>query len=163
VTAHASALCGKDAGLYCSRIVKRRDDVLQRGGLRARDDRSGSFAGQSVGGLVREGVCFSGNVTVSTDTVQLVPREASDAVKLPMSADEPSHENDVLVVDYYGHFENRPVLRWLAPQELQVTIPNISGIGLHKDSYRDVKISIRYEPDDPAARERWRKEHGLPN
>jgi hypothetical protein len=113
--------------------------------------------------LIREGVCFAGNVTVSTDTVQLVRREASDTVKLLGSADEPSHENDVLVVDYYGHFENRPILRWLAPQELQVTIPNLSGVGLQKSSYQDVKISIRYEPDDPAARERWRKEHALPN
>jgi hypothetical protein len=112
--------------------------------------------------LVREGECTSGLVTVSTDTVQLLPREALQSVSLATSPEKAEHENDVLVVDYYGRFENRPVLKWLSPQQLQITIPNISGIGLRKDSYRDVRIAVRFDPDDAPARAKWRRERGLP-
>ena len=103
--------------------------------------------------LVREGECFNGPVTVSTDTVQLLPRAALDAVSLARSPDKPEHENDVLVVDYYGRSENRPLLKWLSPRELQATIPVRSGIGLKKSTYHDVAITVRLEPDDPPARE----------
>jgi hypothetical protein len=112
--------------------------------------------------LVQEGVCTGGFVTVSTDTVQLTRRDLTDTIQLAQRFEAPQHENDILVVDYYGHAENRPVTRWLSPQKLQITIPNMSGIGLHKSNYQGVEIVIKYEPDDPAARERWRKERGLP-
>jgi hypothetical protein len=112
--------------------------------------------------LVREGMCIAGNITVSTDTVQIVRRAASDKIELLRSSDDPPHENDVLVVDYYGHSENRPVLRWIASHELQVTIPNLSSIGMQRSAYDDVKVTVRFEPDDPEAREKWRKERGLP-
>ncbi len=69
--------------------------------------------------------------------------------------------NDVLVVDYYGHAENRPVLHWLSPRKLQITIPNISSIGLQRSSFQGVDIAVKYEPDDPPARERWLRERGL--
>ena len=112
--------------------------------------------------LVREGECSSGSVTVSTDTVQLLPREALQSVSLAQSSDNAEHENDVLVVDYYGRFQNRPILKWLSPQQLQITIPNISGIGLRKDSYHELGIAVRFDPDDAIARAKWRSEHGLP-
>lgn len=113
--------------------------------------------------LVREGECSNGaSVTVSTDTVQLVPRKAIDTVSLARLPDKSQHENDVLVVDYYGRFENRPLLKWVSRRQLQIIIPNISGIGLRKSNYHDIAIAIRFDPDDPAAREKWRKERGLP-
>jgi hypothetical protein len=113
--------------------------------------------------LVREGECSNGaGVVVSTDIVQLVPREVLETIRLTRSPDQPEHENDVLVVDYYGRFEYRPVLKWLSSRELQITIPNISGVGSRKSNYHDVAIAIRFEPDDPAAREKWRQERGLP-
>jgi hypothetical protein len=112
--------------------------------------------------LVREGVCSDGGfVTISTDTVQLVRRDLIDTIKLAPSPDEPVHENDILVVDDYGHPENRPLTQWLSPRKLQITIPNISGVGLQKSTYDGVDIVIKYEPDDPAAREKWQKEHRL--
>ena len=45
------------------------------------------------------------------------------------------------------------------PESCRYTIPNISGVGLQKSSYDGVDIVIKYEPDDAAAREKWRKEH----
>jgi hypothetical protein len=111
--------------------------------------------------LVQEGLCTGGSITVSTDTVQLARRNLTDTIQLAQRPEAPQHENDILVVDYYGHAENRPVTRWLSPEKLQITIPNISAIGLHKSNYQGVEIVIKYEPDDPAARERWRKERGL--
>jgi hypothetical protein len=108
--------------------------------------------------LLREGECSEGFVTVSTDTVQLVPRDSLNTIKLERSPDQPTHENDVLVVDYYGHVENRPVLQWLSARQLKVTIPNLSGIGMQRSSYDDVAIVVKFDPDDPLAREKWKRE-----
>ena len=109
--------------------------------------------------LVREGWCSDGGfVTVSTDSVRLVPHAAAETVTPALSADEPTHEGDVLVVGDYGRPENRPAPKWLSLRELQITIPNISDVGLRKDGYRDVHISVRHEPDDPAARAAWEKQ-----
>jgi hypothetical protein len=96
--------------------------------------------------LVREGVCTGGRITVSTDTVQLVPRDKLESIGLAHSPDEPQHENDVLVVDYYGHFENRPLLEWLSQNELQITIRNRKGVGLQKDNYQGLAIKLRSSP-----------------
>jgi hypothetical protein len=113
--------------------------------------------------MVQEGTCSNRlGVTVSTDIVQLVPREDLQTVKLGSTLDQPEHDNDILSLDYYGHFESRPTLKWISPKNLQITVPNISNIGLKKKSYRDVTITLRFEPDDPVAREKWRKERGLP-
>jgi hypothetical protein len=111
--------------------------------------------------VVREGLCTAGSVSVSTNTVEIVPRDAMSNLSLLPSSGQPEHEGDVLAVDYYGHFQSRPVLRWLSPQSLQIAIPNISGVGLSKPNYRGVQIVVKYKPDDPAAREKWVKEHGL--
>jgi hypothetical protein len=83
--------------------------------------------------LVREGECSDGRiVTVSTDTVQLVPGGSLNSNQIGTVPDQPTHENDVLVVSDYGRFENRPVLQWLSPRQLKVTIPNLSEIGIQK-------------------------------
>ena len=86
-----------------------------------------------------------------------VAKKAAEASR----SEKAEFENDVLVVDDYGRLKFRPLLQWLSPRKLQLVIPNISAIGLQKSSYRDVEIVIRYEPDDPAAREKWQKERGV--
>jgi hypothetical protein len=112
--------------------------------------------------LVQEGFCSDGGfVTVSIDTVRLVRRDLVDTIQLALHPEKSQYENDVLVVDYYGHWENRPLVQWLSAQRLQITIPNISGVGLQKSSYQGIDVAIKYEPDDPAVREKWRREHGL--
>jgi hypothetical protein len=100
-------------------------------------------------------VCSDGGfLTVSTDTVQLARHEVTDVVHLAPRPDEPEHDNDILVVDYYGHPENRPLIQWLSSRELQITIPNLSGVGLRKSSYKGVDIVLKYQPDDQSAREK---------
>ena len=61
--------------------------------------------------LVHEGVCSNGAlVTVSTDTVRLAARrDMTEAIQLAPRAEKPEYENDILVVDYYGHPERRPL------------------------------------------------------
>lgn len=111
--------------------------------------------------LVQEGMCTTGRVAVSTDTVRL--ERISEMKEIPLGArfEKAEYENDVLVVDYYGRPEARPIVNWLSPRKLQITIPNISGVGLQKNNYQDVEITIKYDPDDPLAREKWRKDRGL--
>jgi hypothetical protein len=111
--------------------------------------------------LVREEDCSDGGfVTFWTNAVQLVPREALDTLKLAPSPEGSKHEDDVLVVQM-SPSDPPPLLKWLSPRVLQITIPNISGIGLQKSSYHDVTVAIRFDPDDPVAREKWKKDHGL--
>jgi hypothetical protein len=113
--------------------------------------------------LVQEDICSDGYfVTTVTDTVQLSPRGATDAVQLTSHSDKPKHENDIFALDEHGHPEMRPLTRWLSPQQLQITVPNKSLIGLQKSSYEGIEVVVKFEPDDPAERERWLKSLGLP-
>lgn len=110
--------------------------------------------------FVLEGMCISGRITVSTNTVRLARRDSMNEISLVSRPEKPEYENDVLVVDDYGHPENRPLLHWLSLRKLQITIPNISGVGLQKSSFQDVDIVIKHEPDDLAARGKWQTERG---
>src|SRR5437763_4070816 len=102
--------------------------------------------------LVQEEMCTGdGPASVGvTDTVQIIAR-----------GQEPTHLNDVFAVEEHGRPENRPLIRWLAARKLQITVPNLSLIGLQKPQYSGVEISMKFEPDDPAARDRWLTDLGL--
>ena len=98
--------------------------------------------------LVQEQLCsgFGFGSTSLLDIVQIVGRgntATEQDVVLAIDADRP---------------ENRPLTRWLSPQKLQITIPNISLVTFRKDNHEGIEIVIKYEPDDPAERERWLKE-----
>jgi hypothetical protein len=103
--------------------------------------------------LVYEEVCSGEGLATTgiTDTVQLLRR-----------GEEPKDENDVFAVEEHGNSVYRPLTQWLSPQKLKITIPNKSLIGLKKDSYEGIEVVTKYEPDDPAERERWLKSLGLP-
>jgi hypothetical protein len=96
--------------------------------------------------LVQEVVCSGEGfgTTSITDGVQIVRRGG-----------QPEKGNDICVIDEGGHPENRPLIRWLSYRKLQITVPNKSLIGLQKNTYMDFEIVIKFEPDDPIARERW--------
>jgi len=112
--------------------------------------------------LVQEDVCSDGYfVTTVTDTVQLVHSDATDAVQFSQHPGTPNHENDVFALDEHGNPVNRPLTRWLSPATLQITVPNKSLIGLQKGSYEGIDIVVRFEPDDPAERQRWLRSLGL--
>lgn len=112
--------------------------------------------------LTHEDTCSDGFfVTTVTDTVQLIRRDTIASIQLAQHVNSVKNENNVFVVEEHGHPENRPLTRWLSPTKLQVTVPNISLIGLHKASYEGIEIIIKYEPDDPVERERWLKSRGL--
>jgi hypothetical protein len=102
--------------------------------------------------LVQEELCTGDGPASAgvTDTVQIVER-----------GQEPTHLNDVFGVEEHGRPENRPLIRWLAARKLQITVPNLSLIGLQKSRYAGVEISIKFEPDDPVARDRWLTDLGL--
>lgn len=89
-------------------------------------------------------------MTGVTDNVQIIRR-----------GDEPKTGNDFFVVDH-GSPKDRPLTRWLSSQKLQITVPNKSLIGRQRISFEGVDVVIKFEPDDPAERERWLKSLGLP-
>ena len=71
-------------------------------------------------------------------------------------------ESDVLVVNVGGSWKARPLLEWIAPAKLQITLLNRSFIGLRKPKYEDVEIVLKFDLDDPADRAQFLKELGLP-
>ena len=95
--------------------------------------------------LVQEDICSDGAfVTVATDVVQLVPRGA-----------KPRDEDNIFAIDEHGRPENRPLLRWLSPRKLQISVPNKSLIALQKSSHEDIDIVIKFDPDDPIERQQF--------
>jgi hypothetical protein len=103
--------------------------------------------------LIYQDLCSHGPAftTVILDRVQLVRR-----------GEESREDSDVLVVEDGGHPENRPLTQWLSPQKLQITIPNRSVVGLRKSSYEGVAVVVKFNPENPAERDRFLKERGLP-
>jgi hypothetical protein len=71
-------------------------------------------------------------------------------------------EDYVFGMGGYYDVEHQPRLEWLSTTQLQITIPNLSLIGLRKTEHAGVQIELRFDPDDPAGRAKWRKERGLP-
>jgi hypothetical protein len=112
--------------------------------------------------LVRRDICSDGFfVTTVVNTVQLLRYAAVGTIDLLPRPELPTiRENDVFAVEGPTP-KQRPLIRWLANSKLQITVPNLSLIGLKKDSYEKVDIIVKFEPDDPGARERWLRERGL--
>jgi hypothetical protein len=112
--------------------------------------------------LVQKDVCSDGFfVTTIVNTVQLARHALIGAVDLSPRPELPAiQENDVFAVEGPSP-EQRPLTQWLSPNKLQITVPNLSLIGLKKSGYKGVEIVVKFEPNDPDARERWLQERGL--
>jgi hypothetical protein len=101
--------------------------------------------------FAQEEICADGGfVTTIANVVQIARR-----------GEEPAKQNVVFSIDNGGHPRNRPLIRWLSPERLQITVPNKSLYKIHKGSFDGVDLVIQHEPDDPAERERWLKGLGL--
>jgi hypothetical protein len=85
----------------------------------------------------------------------------SDIVQLVHRGEKPTRESDVFANEDLGLSENHPILQWMSPQKVQITVPNNSLIGLRKSSYEGIEIDVKFEPDDPVERARWSKGLGL--
>ncbi|HVA13942.1 MAG TPA: hypothetical protein VNF99_11880, partial [Stellaceae bacterium] len=103
--------------------------------------------------VIQEEICEGPGIATTgvSDVVRLVPR-----------GNKPEVGEDVFAIEEDGDPAYHPVLRWLTPRELRITVPNKSLIGLQKSSYEGVDIVVKFEPDEPAARARWLKSLGLP-
>jgi hypothetical protein len=84
-----------------------------------------------------------------------------DTVQLLRSGEKPKRGDYVFSISEQGNPLNRPLTRWLSPQKLQITIPNKSLFVLKRDRYEGIEIVVKYEPNDPAERERWLRSRGL--
>jgi hypothetical protein len=73
---------------------------------------------------------------------------------------DPPRSAVVLTKVDHGYDEDRPRIAWIASDLLQITVPNLSHPNLLTREYRGVRIDLRYDPDDPAARAAWRQSPG---
>ena len=60
-----------------------------------------------------------------------------------------------------GHKDERLRIAWTAPDVLQVTIPNFLYLKLLMRQFDGVRVDLRFDPDDPAERAAWLREHGM--
>ena len=79
-----------------------------------------------------------------------------------LSTRDPARSADLLGVDTGGNADERPKLAWVAPDILQVTVPNRSFLKILALRLDGVQVKVRFEPDDPAERAVWLREHDLP-
>jgi hypothetical protein len=100
--------------------------------------------------LMQEEACSDGAfVTTVEDYIRLVRR-----------SEAPTCDNDVFAIEYHGGAKYRPVLEWLSSRKLRITVPNKCIVDLQKSSYQGIDVSVRFEPDEPAERERFLKSLG---
>lgn len=78
-----------------------------------------------------------------------------------VSTRDPAHAADLLGVDTGGHHDERPRLAWTAPDVLQVTVYDHSYLKVLTREFGGVRVDLRYDPDDPADRAAWLREHGM--
>lgn len=70
---------------------------------------------------------------------------------------------DILSVETNGPNKDPPHIAWTAADVLQITVPNRSYLRVNRREYADVRIDLRFNPDDPAARAAWlKKQRELP-
>jgi len=101
--------------------------------------------------VVDEFTCEAGPMMTSiTAEVQLI------------AAHDPARATDVLGVDTGGHVDERPRLVWVGADVLQVTVPNLSYLKVLATRIGGVRVDVRFDPDDPATRAAWLREHALP-
>lgn len=69
-----------------------------------------------------------------------------------ISAHDPTKIVDILSVD-----RGDPRIVWASSKVLQVTVPNLSYLVVHRREYGGVRIDLRFDPDDPVQRAAWLK------
>ena len=79
-----------------------------------------------------------------------------------VSTRDPARFADLLGVDTGGHEDERLRLAWTAPDVLQITVYDHSYLKVLTRGFGGVRVDLRYDPDDPADRAAWRREHGMP-
>lgn len=102
-------------------------------------------------------VCSTGGFATTTDDDFVRIRRPGDAAK---RGTEPL-PGDVFTIDQGGDDSQRPILLWLSPRQLQITVPNKSFIDLRQGKFQDVSIVVKFDPDDPAEREIFLKSFGV--
>lgn len=105
----------------------------------------------------QEETCSDGAfVTTAMDVIGLVPR--GDERKAEGSRDS-LKTYDIFASEAHGA-EYRPIIKWLSPQILQITVPNRSFIGLQKNTFNGIDIVVRFNPDDPEERRKLLESRG---
>ncbi len=87
--------------------------------------------------------------------------QGADTVFL-MDMHNPSDSVPLLMVTDDSHADNVfPVLVWKAPTILQVTVANRAFVKMIRQDYKGIHVELRFDPDDPAARNAWlnRRDH----
>jgi hypothetical protein len=78
----------------------------------------------------------------------------SDQIRLS-STRKPGEGVEMMWMDAVGAVPFDPLLAWAASNVLQVTVPNLSEIGVRRREFGGVHLDLRFDPPDPAARKAW--------
>lgn len=96
-------------------------------------------------------ICSDGAfTTTATDNVQIA------------STNDRERKADIFAEDEDGYPEDRPDITWVSSDQLRITVPHWSTIGLHPQPFGPVGVELIIKPDDPAVRTQIFKRLGLP-
>jgi len=71
------------------------------------------------------------------------------------AAGDLSHPVTLLNIDTGGDDSQRPAIVWTGDGQLRVTVPNLSFLRIMHRNVGSVRVDVRFDPPDPAARARW--------
>jgi len=99
---------------------------------------------------IDERVCSTGSIaSTASDDIVVIRRPGQAAGR--GAAQQPG---DVFVIQSQSP-EQVPTLQWLSPQQLQITVPNLSFVDLLQSSYQGIQITVKFDPDDPVERAKF--------
>jgi len=102
--------------------------------------------------VVEDWLCESPVVTNVTAGVRLISNRRDDWATY------------ILGVDSSWHDDKRLKIVWSAADMLQIAVPNLSFLKVSAREFHGVKVDLRFNPDDPAARAAWlRKNDARPD
>lgn len=81
--------------------------------------------------------------------------QAADRVYLMAMANPSDSAAVMLMTDLNEADDVFPRLEWITPEILRVTVANRSFVKVMRPEYRGVHVELRFDPDDPAARDAW--------
>jgi hypothetical protein len=114
--------------------------------------------------VISETVSPTGDWTATIQQVYCrdeLSSSVTEIVQISRKGQDFEKAGEVLADDDGADPRERPVLSWTSDKTLQIDVPNLSYLGRYKNEYQGVGVILKYNPDDPVAREIFYRKYGV--